>query len=217
MPPTALAVRDPRDLLRSFGRYDRLGVRQGTSMTEVILSWEERNRYEVSEQTGRVVLAVREAGSGLGELLGRMLLGPARPCRLEVVDAATGAAVLDLRKPFRLFLPKMVVHAADGEVLGTVERRFSWPQRRYVLRDHQTGEEVELTGVFWKPWRFTLRQGGLALGEIQKRWRGLTTELLTDADDFAVDLSQIAAPQTRALAFSATLLIDLVHFERAKG
>ena len=41
-------------------------------------------------------------------------------------------------------------------------------------------------------------------------------ELFTDADNFGVILSDIPDPLLRALAFAATVLVDVVHFERAK-
>ena len=54
-------------------------------------------------------------------------------------------------------------------------------------------------------------------GIITKRWSGLLKEMFTDADNFGVDLARVPDPQLRALAFAATVLIDVVHFERAKG
>ena len=51
------------------------------------------------------------------------------------------------------------------------------------------------------------------VGLIQKKWSGLLKELFTDADNFWVDFEAVADPQLRALLFSATVLIDIVHFE----
>jgi hypothetical protein len=206
-----------RDVVQRFGRWDALTVRQETSVTEVVLSWEKKNRYQVHDPLGRVVLFVREVGAGFGEFFGRMFLGPARACRMRVIDAETSLPVLDLRKPFRLFLPEIRVAAPDGAPLGRVVRRFTWLHRSYAVEDHQTGERLELVGPMWKPWTFSVRQGGLEVGVIRKRWRGLGTELMTDADDFGVDLSQVASPSMRGLVFAATMLVDLAHFERSKG
>ena len=40
--------------------------------------------------------------------------------------------------------------------------------------------------------------------------------MFTDADNFGIGLGGIADPGLRALAFAATVLIDVVHFERSK-
>jgi len=192
-------------------------VRQRVSTTEVVLSWERQNAYVVHDDAGRIVFEVREVGRGFLELLGRMFLGPGRSCRMQVVDPATELVVLELSKPFRLVFPRMRVETAEGVLLGQIEGRFAWFTRRYVIREAQTGEEVEVIGPLWKPWTFTLKQGGLELGVIQKRWRGLGTEFLSDADDFGVELGQIASAEMRALTFAATFLVDMAHFERSKG
>ena len=41
-------------------------------------------------------------------------------------------------------------------------------------------------------------------------------ELFTDADNFGVELTNVDQ-DLKALAFAATVLIDVVHFERSKG
>lgn len=212
----ALEARGGRAVIQRFGRWDALTVRQQTSVTEVVLSWETKNRYEVFEPAGRAVLSVTEVGSGLGEVMGRWFLGPSRACRLQVRDAQDQLPVLALKKKFRLFFPELRVFAPDGEPLGRVVRRFSWLHRIYEVQDHRTGERLELEGPWWRPWTFRVRQSGREVGAIRKQWSGLGTELFTDADHFGVELGRIGSVDMRALVFAATMLIDLVHFERSK-
>ena len=52
------------------------------------------------------------------------------------------------------------------------------------------------------------------VGLIQKKWSGLGKELFTQADNFWIQFENVADPALRALLFSATVLIDVVHFER---
>ena len=54
-------------------------------------------------------------------------------------------------------------------------------------------------------------------GAIVKRWSGWGKELFTDADNFGVDVAGLEDPKLKALVFAATVLIDVVHQERAKG
>ena len=74
-----------------------------------------------------------------------------------------------------------------------------------------------LRGPFFKPWTFHIEQNGQEVGLIQKRWSGLGKEIFTDADNFGVDLQQVSDPRLKLLAFAAVVLIDIVHFEKAKG
>jgi uncharacterized protein YxjI len=204
-------------LVAPFQAYDQLTVRQRKSWTEVLLSFEMRNRYEVYDQDGRAVLWAQEVGSGIGEFLARLFLGTMRPFRAEIVEIPSERVLLRLRRPFRLLFPQLVVEDADGQQLGTITSRWSWFQRIYEIEDHTTGERLEVFGPFFRPWTFELRQQGQTLGRIQKRWSGLGTELFTDADNFGVDLRQLPSVNLKALAFAATVLIDVVHFERSRG
>ena len=101
--------------------------------------------------------------------------------------------------------------------MGAIQRRWSWIRRIYVIEDAQGRVVADLFGPFLRPWTFEVRVNEQVQGTIAKRWSGLAKEMFTDADNFGVDLVRLPDPQLRALAFAATVLIDVVHFERAKG
>ena len=80
------------------------------------------------------------------------------------------------------------------------------------------GQQVgDIFGPFLRPWTFEVRNPGGVIGSIQKKWSGLGKEMFTDADNFGVDLQMISDPMLRVLVFAATVLVDIVHFERSKG
>ena len=79
-----------------------------------------------------------------------------------------------------------------------VRQWFKSPRFQGIKRVHSAREVVEQRGT------------------IRKRWSGLAKEVFTDADDFGVELAGLA-PELKVLAFAATVLLDVVHFERAKG
>ena len=73
------------------------------------------------------------------------------------------------------------------------------------------------TGPILRPWTFQIRLPGLGddeVGLIQKKWSGLAKEMFTEADNFWVEMGGVNDPTLRALLFAATVLIDVVHFER---
>lgn len=45
---------------------------------------------------------------------------------------------------------------------------------------------------------------------VTKKWRGLATELFTDADTYVVNLTPAAVEPLRSLALAASLAIDVV-------
>ena len=52
------------------------------------------------------------------------------------------------------------------------------------------------------------------VGLIQKKWSGLAKEMFTQADNFWIEFGEVTDPRLRAILFSATVLIDVVHFEQ---
>jgi uncharacterized protein YxjI len=213
----SLAVPASKDLTRRFGAYQRLTVRQRKRWLEILLSFEMRNSYDVYDHGQLPVMRVQELGSGFVQFCKRIFLGPYRPFQAAVLDLGTHEPVLELRRPFRFIYHRLEVSTPDGERLGAIQRRWSWLRRIYVVEDAQGRVIADFFGPILRPWTFELRVNDQVCGMIQKRWSGLLKEAFTDADNFGVDLARIDDPRLKALAFAATVLIDVVHFERSKG
>jgi uncharacterized protein YxjI len=213
----SLAVASSRDLAARFAGYQRLTVRQRKRWLEILLSFEMKNTYDVYDGSQTPVLRVQEQGNGFLSFLKRIFLGPMQPFEAQVVDFSSGQPILELRRPFRFFLHRLEVSTPMGEKVGAIQRRWSWLRRIYVIEDAYGHVVADFFGPILRPWTFELRINEQVCGMIQKRWSGLLKEMFTDADNFGVDLGGVSEPNLKALAFAATVLIDVVHFERAKG
>ena len=207
----------PSAVASRFKGYQRLSVRQRKKWLEILLSFEFRNSYDVFDETQVAVFKVQETSSGVGAFIGRMFLGPMRPFRVSITDLASGEVVLELRRPFRFIFHRLDVYAGNGEKIGAIERKWSWLRRIYTIEDANGREIATLFGPFFKPWTFEIKLGERTIGTVQKKWSGLGKELFSDADNFGIDLSSIDDPTLKSLAFAAIVLIDVVHFERAKN
>ncbi len=216
MDQNALTRFRDRDLAARFAAYQRLTVRQRKSWTEILLSFETRNHYDVYDETQQPVLHVQEEGAGFLSFLKRAFLGPSRPFEASVTDPSRSEVWLRLRRPFRFVFHRLEVRGPGGALVGAVQKRWSWVRRIYHV-ENGLGEVVaELFGPILKPWTFEIRVRGQPRGAIRKRWSGWGKELFTDADDFGVELANLD-PDVKVLAFAATVLVDVVHFERSKG
>lgn len=204
------------DLAAAFATFQRLTVRQRKRWWEILVSFEMKNQYDVFDQTQQPVLRVREEGSGFLSLLKRLFLGPARPFTASVTDPAQARVWLRLDRPFRFVFHRLEVHGADGRLLGAIQKKWSWVRRIYQVESAQGQVVAELFGPILKPWTFEVRVRGEMRGAIRKRWSGWGKEMFTDADNFGIELANLA-PELKVLAFAATVLVDVVHFERAKG
>jgi uncharacterized protein YxjI len=203
-------------LASRFEGFQRLTVRQRKRWIEILLSLEMRNAYDVFDQTQAPVLHVREEGAGFLSFLKRVFLGPSRPFTASVTDQTQPEPWLRLTRPFRFFFHRLEVHGPDGALIGAIQKKWSWVRRIYHFEDARGQVVAELFGPVLRPWTFEIRVHGQARGAIRKRWSGLGKEFFTDADNFGVDLANLE-PDLKVLAFAATVLVDVVHFERSKG
>jgi hypothetical protein len=209
-PATTAIVRN------EFAQHQRLSVRQKRRWWELIVNWEAKNSYGVFDEDGNHALQVKEEGSGILNILKRLFFRTARPFSATVYDNPIPKPLMLLERPFRFFFHRLIVRAADGTPMGSIEREWSWLRRIYRVDDAHGREIARLFGPILRPWTFEIQVNGVEKGLLQKRWTGFSTELLTDADNFAIDLHRIEDPTLRALCFASTVLIDVVHFERSK-
>ena len=202
--------------LTVFAKPARLTVRQRKRWLEILTSFDARNTYVVYDEQGTPVLNVQEQGSGIGNFFKRVFLGAHRPFTAHVEDLVGQGKVLELKRPFRFVFHRLEVFDSEGALIGAIQRKWTWIRRKFVV-EGPTGEEIAvLYGPFWRPWTFEIRMPNSEeeVGLVQKKWSGLMKEAFTQADNFWVELGRIEDPNLRALLFSATVLIDVVHFER---
>jgi hypothetical protein len=133
--PLALPAATVSDAVAEFADHKRLSVRQRRRWLELLLNWEQKNSYAVYDEDGNHTLQVKEEGSGLWNLVKRLLLRTARPFDAVVYDNPIPKPMLKLHRPFRFFFHRLEVSAADGTPIGAIERRWSWLRRIYAITD----------------------------------------------------------------------------------
>jgi uncharacterized protein YxjI len=211
-------VPTPPGAIATFAKTDRLSVRQRKNWLEIITSFDARNKYVVYNELGEPVMNVEEQGTGFGSLMKRLFLQWMRPFETKVEDlTAGGTPLLTLNKPFRFIFHRLEVRDPNGTLLGAIQRKWTWVRRKYILEGPDGREVATLFGPILKPWTFQIQLPGSTqeVGVIQKKWSGLLKEMFSEADNFWVAYEAITDPQLRALLFAATVLIDIVHFERS--
>jgi uncharacterized protein YxjI len=180
-----------------------IGVRQRRKFFEM------RNQYDLIDETGATVGVIEQVKQSPLTFLARLFsdLDVVLPVTLEVKDAG-GAVVLQLRKGwFRL-----QVDATDGSgrSVGSVRKRLRLGKASFDVTAGDGRAVGALRAENWRARDFALVSGeGRELGRVTKRWRGLLTELATDADSYAVTFASDADAVTRQLTLAAALSVDL--------
>ena len=189
---------------------DGLVVQQKKEWGEILTGFETRNRYAVSDARGaQLYLAAEESGN----FLIRQFLKSLRPFTVRVVTP-DGQDVLCLQRPFRFYFHRLDVFDASGQLLGSVEKRFSLLRRIYSVQDAAGNERFQLFGPILHPWTFEIRCQEEPIGKITKKWSGLAKEAFTDADNFGVTFPADLPVELKGVFLGAVFLVDFVHFEK---
>ena len=215
-----------------FKMFDSICVKQDPELLEAITGCETNNSYKVFTTPNAMdaVMSVEETTT----CCMRFWCGPGRAASLVVFQRA-GQLVMKMERLLRAqscccpcCLQKMDVFGPNGELLGTVEQKWSCCAANLrVLNDKRetlfriTGPVSMLQAVCCpKAIEFDViseKNGGM-VGKILKNWTGFVKESFTDADNFTIEfVDKSVEVNEKALLFGALFLIDFMYFEDSDG
>ncbi len=196
--------------MEEFSGLNALAVQQKKEWGEILTGFEGLNKYAVMSPSGEMLFsAVEEPGS----LLARLFLKAMRPFTVNLRSLKDQTVVLRISRPFRFYFHEVNIFSGQGQLLGTVKKRFSFLRRIYSVYDASGSEFCQLFGPILHPWTFEIRDSAGVHGKITKKWSGLAKEAFTDADNFGVEFPAEWDPKLKAVFLGAVFLIDFVHFE----
>lgn len=175
--------------------------------------FELRNRYGLFATDGRRIGSIEQVEQSPLHVLVRFVsdLDVALPTTLAISDEQDHP-VLRVHKPW--FRWRIEVQRADGTPVGTVTKQLRLGKARFQLGDPDGAEVGEVRARNWRAKDFEIVDtGGGQIANVTKRWRGLLTEVFTDADTYVVDLGGSPEP-LRSLALAAALSIDVLMKEK---
>ncbi len=188
-----------------------VGVHQRRKVFEL------RNQYTLTDESGADAGRVQQAKQSAIAWLARLgtSLDAMLPMVLEVTDASE-RTVLRLEKPW--FGWKVAVLDPDGRSIGVIGRKLRVGKPVYTLTGLGGVEVGEIRAEDWRSRKFEVSDAaGSPLGRVTKQWRGLFTEVVTDADSYAVTFEPHATSDQRALSFAGALTIDLIQTQKDSG
>jgi uncharacterized protein YxjI len=194
-----------------FDGRSGIGVHQKRKVFEL------RNQYTLTDESGADAGRVQQAKQSALAWLARLgtSLDAMLPTTLEVTDAS-GQRVLSLAKPW--FTWKVTVRDPDGRTVGVIGRRMRVGKPVYTLAGPDGSGVGEIRAEDWRSRNFQVADpAGQELGRVTKQWRGLFTEVVTDADSYAVTFETHATSDQRALTFAGALTVDLVQKQKDTG
>ena len=186
-----------------------LSGRAGIGLHQRRKFFEMRNQYDLTDETGTIVGNVEQIEQSKLQFVARLMsdMDIVLPVKLAVNDAG-GNRVMTLHKPW--FKYGVAVSGADGQVIGHVNKQIRFGKAQFSVLGGG-GEPIgQVVAESWRARDFRIEDaGGTEVARVTKEWRGLATEMVTDADSYAVTFPPSTADDLRDLALAAALSVDI--------
>ena len=191
--------------------------RSGIGLSQHRKVFEMRNQYTLTGEDGEAIGAVEQVGQSAFTFLARLIsdLDVSLPVTLDVTGG-DGIVAMRLHKPWFRF--RVTVKDADGAVLGHVRKRIRLGKAVFTVTG-PSGEPIgKLMSENWRSKDFRFEgPAGDEMARVTKKWRGLLTEVFTDADTYAVTFEASTVDSVRKLALAAALAVDLTMKQKDYG
>lgn len=189
-----------------------LVIQQVRELWELV-GFETRNKYRITDESGKALAYAAEQQKGILGFLARQFLGHWRSFEIHFFNEQK-QILFTVHHPFRFFFQKFTVKDPNGAVLGHMEQNFAILSKRFSLRSEATRRSFKMKSPIWKLWTFPVTENGRAVALIEKKWSGFLKEVFTDADQFRLGFQDPnLSNEDRKLLLAAAVFVDLQYFE----
>lgn len=233
------SVIQPSDAIYNILSQPTLAIERKVEFMNVILGFEQANRYAIMDMSGAHIGYMEEEDFGIGKAIMRQVYRLHRPFSVRVLDKY-GAHCLTIRRPFSFINShiKAIIPATHpgGEevVVGETKQQWHLWRRKYnlFLRKWET-EEYDQFGLVDAPFlsfQFPIKDAeDRVIGAVDRNWVGFARELFTDTGVYMLRMDPssfaelghlypvVAGPLTldqRAVMLGTAVSIDFDYFSR---
>lgn len=209
--------------LEYLAAVDQLLVHQMFEIIELLLPYEQQNKYVIKNTMNQFVfLAVEES-----DLMQRCCCGARRAFEMSVKDYRS-VEVMRFVRPLRCdctlcfcCLQEMEVQAPAGTVIASIRMDFTFIFPVFSILDSNNNLVLKIRGPFCTQaiccedvvFDIFAANGFTKLGLINKNYGGICREYFTDADNFTLIFPIDLDVKMKAALLGALILIDFTFFE----
>jgi uncharacterized protein YxjI len=192
---------------------DRLVFTQQTKIVEMNID------FAIRDEEGAEVGRIRQEGQSQLKKLARLVssLDQFMTHTLGVFDAS-GAKVVELTRPRKVFKSTVLVNDGSGNEVGRIVQENMIGKIHFGLVDAQGQDQGSIRAENWRAWDFSIQDpAGTEVGRITKTWEGLARTLFTTADHYVLEVSAPVSTTMRQLMLAAAAGVDLALKQDARG
>ena len=172
------------------------------------------NNYDIfNPENNELVLTCREPNLGFFTKLFRFTdYKRMTPFDIEI-RTASGELTIQIKRGVTIFRSDIDVFDGGGRKIGVFKQKFFSFGGRFEVHDYQDKHLCTLQGK-WTGWDFKFNKDNKELANVSKKWAGLGKEFFTSADNYVINITDVAEESTlRPLLIAAVMCIDMVFKE----
>lgn len=192
---------------------DRLVFKQAAKIIEMNVD------FAILDEEGAEVGRIRQEGQSQLKKLARLVgsLDQFMTHTLAVYEAS-GAKVLELTRPRKVFKSTVLVNDGAGNEVGKIVQENMVGKIHFGLQDPAGTTIGAIRAENWRAWNFSLQDAsGTEVGRITKTWEGLARTMFTTADHYVLELAPEATGTLRKLMVASAAGVDLALKQDARG
>ncbi|KAI8822532.1 Scramblase-domain-containing protein [Fimicolochytrium jonesii] len=199
-----------------------LVVTRQIELLNVIIGFEQGNKYKVTDSNGKDVGFIAEEETSFGGTISRQLLRTRRPFKAIVTDMQ-GNVVLKVERPMKWLLNSTITITDENDNhIGEVKQVWHPWRRKYDLFLKQ--KQVAYIDEGFLAWDFQIRAAdGSVMAAVNRNFSGFAREIFTDTGAYAIHMDDAThthdglSLDVRALLLSCAINIDIDYFSRHSG
>ena len=173
-----------------------LVVTRDVEWGQVLLGYEQANKYSIRDQDGQVVALLAEEHGGVGRTILRQVLRTRRGFTATVFTSDGSEILFRLRRPPYIISSTMYIEDGYGNKVGEVQQEWKLLRRVYNLFIGQ--EQFARIDSPFLAWEFLMTdESGKPLALIDRNFSGFGKELFTDAGRYAIHFGETAQEASR--------------------
>lgn len=172
------------------------------------------NNFDIfNPENNELVLTCREPNLGFFTKLLRFTdYKRMTPFDIEI-RTSTGELTLQIKRGVAIFRSDIDVFDGGGRKIGVFKQKFFSFGGRFEVHDTQDKHLCTLQGK-WTGWDFKFNKDNTELANVSKKWAGLGKEFFTSADNYVINITNVAEDNSlRPLLVAAVMCIDMVFKE----
>lgn len=172
------------------------------------------NQYQIFDTENNKIGFIKEKSSFLRNILMFFIPKMLLPFELQIFDENENL-MATISKNYTFHLAKFSIKNSQDEEIATIVQKFAFLKPSFIISDVDNNQIATIQGnLLARDFHVIDRASDEEIGTVSKKWNGLVKEMFTNADKYAINISESLSNASYRIAIIATAIaIDILFRE----